>query len=64
MFWDRARQFDIALINAIIPTDWRRTIVAPIYKGGGLKLQARQFNLSGLQVSATHYSIVPEENLG
>jgi hypothetical protein len=30
----------------------------------GMKLQARQFNLSGLQANGICYFIVPEENLG
>jgi hypothetical protein len=63
-----ARLLDITINNATIPSDWKKTIVVSIYKGGvpiaSLELQTRQFNLSSLQANGTRYRIIPEENLG
>jgi hypothetical protein len=33
-----ARLLDVTVNNAAIPSDWRKTIVGPIYKGGDRSL--------------------------
>jgi hypothetical protein len=53
--------------NAIIPSDWKKAIVVPIYKGVTVRwsrIKTCIFNFSGLQANGTRYCIVPEENLG
>jgi hypothetical protein len=53
-----AQLLDITIINATIPSDWKKAMVVPIYKKGD-----SNFNLMGLHASGTCYSIEPEENL-
>jgi hypothetical protein len=62
-----ARLLKITINNATIPSDWKKAIVVPIYKGGdrSLIVNYRPISLTSVVCKQMErYSIVPEENLG
>jgi hypothetical protein len=46
-----ARLLDITVINATIPSDWKKAIVLPIYKGDDLSLVSNYRPVSGYESS-------------
>jgi len=61
------RLLEILLYNSTIPSDWKRSTVIPIYKGGdrsAVNLYSNNITFCGLQANGTLYSRVFEVSLG
>jgi hypothetical protein len=56
--------FDITVNNVTIPSNWKKAIVVPIYKGGDRSLVSNCTPVNGLQANGTGYSNISEGNLG
>jgi hypothetical protein len=63
-----ARLLDITINNGTIPRDWKKTTMVPICKGGrsfgGKKLQASQFNFSGVSANEACHSRIYKTSMG
>jgi hypothetical protein len=59
-----SRPLDTTVNMVIIPSDWKKAIEVPIYKGGGHSLVSNCKPVNGQQANGTCYSNISEGNLG
>jgi hypothetical protein len=63
-----SRLLDITMNNNSIPSDWKKAIVVPIYKGGDRSAVGnfRPVSLTSVfcKKNGAHYSRVPKKRLG